>query len=34
VPAMQAVFPFAKTKEAHLHFGERKHIGKVVISGD
>jgi NADPH:quinone reductase-like Zn-dependent oxidoreductase len=33
-PVIDRVFRFAEAKEAYRHFGGRKHIGKVVISGD
>jgi NADPH:quinone reductase-like Zn-dependent oxidoreductase len=28
------VFPFAEAKHAYRYFGDRTHIGKVIISGD
>jgi NADPH:quinone reductase-like Zn-dependent oxidoreductase len=33
-PVIDRVFGFADTKEAYRHFADRRHLGKVVISGD
>jgi NADPH:quinone reductase-like Zn-dependent oxidoreductase len=33
-PVIDRVFQFADTKDAYRYFGGRRHIGKVVISGD
>jgi NADPH:quinone reductase-like Zn-dependent oxidoreductase len=33
-PAIDCVFRFAEAKEACRYFADRRHVGKVVISGD
>lgn len=33
-PVIDRVFRFADAKEAYQHFADRRHVGKVVISGD
>jgi len=33
-PVIDRVFQFAQAKGAYRYFGDRDHIGKVVIGGD
>jgi NADPH:quinone reductase-like Zn-dependent oxidoreductase len=33
-PVIDRVFQFAEAKQAYRYFGDRRHVGKVVISGD
>lgn len=33
-PVVDRVFPFSEAKEAYRYFADRRHVGKVVISGD
>ena len=30
-PAVDTVFPLAKTADAHKRFDERKHVGKILL---